>query len=124
MNNNELIAKAKEAKSAEELLVLAKENSIELTEEQAQELFDRLHSIGELSDDELDDVAGGKGCFLSEIIGQRNSDFAIGSITLDQRSKLDASGFVTLEQKPNNPYKAVKLDQRPDGSSDNKLFKI
>ena len=57
--NKELIAKAKEAASVEELLSLAKENSIELTEEQAKELFDALHASGELSDDELKDVAGG-----------------------------------------------------------------
>ena len=33
--NNELIAKAKEAKSPEELMALAKENGMELTEEAA-----------------------------------------------------------------------------------------
>ena len=58
----ELIQKAKEAKSAEELLALARENSIELTEEQAKACFARLHpAAGELTDDELDAVAGG-GC--------------------------------------------------------------
>ena len=35
----ELIAKAKAAKSAEELLELAKENGVELTEEEAKSLF-------------------------------------------------------------------------------------
>ena len=59
--NSELIAKAKEAKSAEELLSLAKENAIELTGEQAKEYYDRLHTTGELADDELDSVSGG-GC--------------------------------------------------------------
>ena len=34
--NNELLAKAKAAKSPEELLALAKENGIELTEEEAR----------------------------------------------------------------------------------------
>lgn len=57
--NRELIAKAKEAGSAEELLSLAKENNIELTEEQAQEYYDRFHGTGELSDEELGSVAGG-----------------------------------------------------------------
>ena len=37
--NQEIIAKAKKGKSAEELLALAKENNIELTQEQAKELF-------------------------------------------------------------------------------------
>ena len=45
--NNELIEKANQAKSAEELLAIAKENGIEAT--------------GELSDNELDNVSGG-GC--------------------------------------------------------------
>ena len=59
MDKKELILKAKEAKSVEELLALARENNIELTEEQAKECYDRLNSIGELSDDELEKVAGG-----------------------------------------------------------------
>ena len=58
--NNELLAKAKAAKSPEELLALAKENNVELTEESAKAYFDQLHpQTGELSDDELDNVAGG-----------------------------------------------------------------
>ena len=60
--DQEIIAKAKEAKSAEELLAMAKENDMELTEEEAKEYYDRLHASGELADDELDSVAGGIGC--------------------------------------------------------------
>ena len=60
--SNDLITKAKEAKTPEELLALAKENGTELTEAEAKAYFDRLHpQTGELSDDELDNVAGG-GC--------------------------------------------------------------
>lgn len=57
--NNELLEKAKQANSPEELLALAKENDVELTEEQAAELFDKLKSGTDLSDDELNNVAGG-----------------------------------------------------------------
>lgn len=58
----ELIRRAKSAASVEELMAHAKESSIELTEEQAVELFAKLHAVaGELSDDELNNVAGG-GC--------------------------------------------------------------
>lgn len=57
----ELIKKARAAKSVGELFTLAKENSIEMTEEEAKTIFDRLNLSGELSDDELDSVAGG-GC--------------------------------------------------------------
>ena len=58
--NKELLAKAKEAKTPEELLTLAKENGIEMTAEEAQKIFAQLHSqSGELADDELDNVSGG-----------------------------------------------------------------
>ncbi len=56
---NELLQKAKECKSAEELLALAKENNVEMTEKQAEELFASLNQEGELSDDELDSASGG-----------------------------------------------------------------
>ena len=60
--NQELIKKAKAAKSVEELLELAKASNVELSEEQAKEYFAKLNPTkGELSDDELDDVSGG-GC--------------------------------------------------------------
>lgn len=68
MENNftpEIIEKAKQAKSAEELMALAKENGIGITEEQAAEYFERLNRSGELSDDELDSVAGG-GCYYDD----------------------------------------------------------
>lgn len=59
---HEMIEKAKQAKTTEELLVLAKENGMEMTEEEAKAYFEQLHpTTGELSDDELDNVSGG-GC--------------------------------------------------------------
>jgi len=58
--NEEAIAKAKQAKSVEELLTLAKESGVEMTAEQAQDIFSQLNpKSGELADDELDNVAGG-----------------------------------------------------------------
>ena len=65
--NQELVNKARKAESVEELLALAKENGIELTNEQAKEYFAQLNPTkGELSDDELDDVSGG-GCGESKV---------------------------------------------------------
>lgn len=56
----ELIEKAKECKSAEELLALAKENNIILTAEEAIKYFEKLNSENnELADDKLDAIAGG-----------------------------------------------------------------
>ena len=58
----EMIEKAKAAKSAEELLALAKDNGVEMTVEEATAYFSQLNpKSGELDDDELDSVAGG-GC--------------------------------------------------------------
>ncbi len=56
---NEMIKNAKECKSADELLALAKENGIEMTAEEANEKFSLLHNDCELSDDELDSASGG-----------------------------------------------------------------
>ena len=58
--NNEILAKAKAAKTPEELIEIARENDVEMTEEGAKAYFDLLHpKTGEMSDDELDGVAGG-----------------------------------------------------------------
>ena len=57
----ELITKAKEAKSAEELLKLAKESNVDMTEDEAKTYFAQLNANGAVSDEELDLVAGGCG---------------------------------------------------------------
>ena len=58
----ELIAKARAAKSAEELFELAKANEMEITEEDAKLYFAQLNANGAVADDELDAVAGGGSC--------------------------------------------------------------
>ena len=57
--SKELIEKAKTAKSAEELLAMAKAENIELSAEEAEKAFAELNKTGELSDEELNNVAGG-----------------------------------------------------------------
>ena len=59
--SKELLEKAKAAKTAEELLEMAKAENIELSAEQAAKAFAELHKAGELSDEELDNVSGGCG---------------------------------------------------------------
>lgn len=59
MTPEELILKAKEAKSAEELLAFAKENGMELTKEDAELYIQMNGKEGPLSDDALDQVTGG-----------------------------------------------------------------
>ncbi len=60
MKMTDMIEKARETKSAEEFLALAKENGIELTEESANAYYEQIQKKGELSDEELDNVAGGQ----------------------------------------------------------------
>ena len=56
----EMIEKAKAAKSAEELYEIAKENSVEMTADEAATYFAQLNpKSGELDDNDLDNVAGG-----------------------------------------------------------------
>ena len=54
----ELLKKLKGAKSAQELIELAKAEGAEIPADKAQELFDKLND-GELSDDKAEAVAGG-----------------------------------------------------------------
>lgn len=59
---DEMIEKARLAKTPDELLEKSKENGIEMTAEEAQKNFELLHPLsGEIADEELDNVAGG-GC--------------------------------------------------------------
>ena len=59
--DEELIAKAKQVNSVEELMALGRKNGYSVDEKEAEFYFKKLHKTGELSDDELDNVAGG-GC--------------------------------------------------------------
>ncbi len=61
MENKELFEKARGTNSPEELLALAKESGIEFDEKEAKVFFEQLHNSEELSDEELNNVAGG-GC--------------------------------------------------------------
>lgn len=79
--NKELLAKAKEAKNPDELMSLAKENGIGLTEEETKAYFDRLHpQTGELSDSELDNVSGG--CGGDYVDGRPHPRFTVGQSVL------------------------------------------
>ena len=59
--SKELLEKAKTAKSAEELLAMAKAEGFELPEGEAKTVFSKLNKTGELSDEELNNVSGGCG---------------------------------------------------------------
>ena len=88
--NKELLAKAKEMKTPEELMALAKENSMELTEESAKAYLDLLHpKTGELSDSELDNVSGG--CGGGYDAGRPQPRFAVGETVLYIHSWLGAT---------------------------------
>lgn len=67
--SKELLEKARTANSAEELLAMAKAESVELTTEEAVQAFAKLNKNGELSDEELDNISGG-GCGDPETPGE------------------------------------------------------
>ncbi len=88
--NKELVAKAKEAKTPEELMALAKEAGIELTEESAASAFEQLNpKTGELSDSELDNVSGG--CGGGYDASRPYPQFAVGESVLYIHSWLGAN---------------------------------
>ena len=57
----EQLAKIKAAKTAEELIAIAKAEGIEASEDEIKAQFDAMHKEGELADDELENVSGA-GC--------------------------------------------------------------
>lgn len=59
MTYEELVIQAKEAKNVEELMLMAKEFGIKISEEDAKTFFEQLHKTGEMADEELENVAGG-----------------------------------------------------------------
>ncbi len=115
----ELAAKAKEAKTPEELMALAKEAGIELTEESAASAFEQLNSkTGKLSDSELDNVSGGCGGGYD---GSRPEPrFAVGESVLYIHSwlganRITASGKVVKRNYENGAwYYTLKIH---DGST-------
>ena len=117
--NKERVAKAKEAKTPEELMALAKENGIGLTEEEAKAYFDRLHpQTGELSDSELDNVSGG--CGGGYDAGRPHPQFAVGETVLYIHSwlgaqRITATGKVVKRSYENGAwYYTLKIH---DGST-------
>ncbi len=101
--NEAMMIKAREAKNAAELIELAKSENIELTEEKAQKLFAQLHAENELSDDELDSVAGG-GCNDTTIHYYRYGD--IVTLTEDRRCYYCKSNLFKIRKEFDDGYDA------------------
>ena len=84
----EFVEKVKGAKSVEELKTLAKDSGVELTEEEAKELFDSLS--GALSDEDLNGVSGGL-MIANDIAGRILSRVVIFRSVNDLTSNPNAS---------------------------------
>ena len=69
--NAEMIEKAKAARSAEELLDLAKAEGIDMTEDEAEKYFEQISSL--TLDDELLDMVSG-GAIVSEPLMKHDLD--------------------------------------------------
>ena len=102
--SKELIEKAKSAKSAEELLEMAKAENVELTEEQAEQAFAELHKTGEIADEELDNVAGG--CGKEEIPEPK---YKIGDMVISSR------GFPCHTCGIYRDFQITEVHRSPDG---------
>ena len=61
-NIKELLEKLQTAKSAEELIEMAKAEGAEIAPDKAEELFAKLNAEGEISDEYVEAIAGGR-CF-------------------------------------------------------------
>ena len=61
MFNEEMIKKIRGLGSPEELIELGKENGFAISKETAEKYFNSLHGSGEISDEELENTAGGCG---------------------------------------------------------------
>ena len=59
MEQKELMEKLKAAESAEKIVEILKDQGQTITEEEAKHLYDAAHTAKELSDEDLDAVAGG-----------------------------------------------------------------
>ena len=105
MDQKKLYEKAKAAKSAEELLSLAKENGMELTSEEAKGYFAQLSKSGELSDEELSNVAGG-GCQVNGLT-HINNDLKVGDIFKYYRPMEGA--FIPCYKCRNEYYRVTEL---------------
>lgn len=66
----ELLQKAKASKSVEELLDIARDNNVSLSEAEAVRYFEDLNRSGELADNELANVVGGT-CYSSGVWGPK-----------------------------------------------------
>lgn len=84
----EAIKIALQAKSLDELLVLAKESNIDITREEGQVYFNILNpKIGELADEELDNVSGGSCEGREKICKCGSNDIKIEYIESGNQSK-------------------------------------
>ena len=58
-NMRELLEKLQAAKSVQELIEMAKAEGADIAPDKAEELFTKLNAEGEISEEELEAIAGG-----------------------------------------------------------------
>ena len=102
--SKELLEKAQTAKSPEELIQMAKTENIDLSAEEAAKAFAELHKSGEISDEELDNVAGG--CGKEEIPEPK---YKIGDMVISSR------GFPCHTCGIYRDFQITEVHRSPDG---------
>ena len=90
----EMIEKAKAAKSAEELLELAKANNIDMTADEAATYLAQLSpKCGELDADDLDNVSGGCGTQYTPKFAVGDHVLKRGLIVCDRKHPFTCSSY-------------------------------
>ena len=101
----EMIEKAREAKSAEELLKMARENGIELSPMEAKTYFSQLNpKSGELDDDDLNNVSGGCGTQYTPKFAVGDHVLRRGLIVCDKKHPFTCSSYYWVVESINFQY--------------------
>jgi len=92
----EAVGAAAEEEKTEAFLAFGKKYGVEATEEEVKEFFAAMQAEGELSDDELDAVAGGKvdGQMVGISVVTFGLGCAIGSIAMEVKADLCKESFM------------------------------
>lgn len=75
----DMLAQARSASSAEELMTFAQANGVTLNEHDAATAFAALHAEGTLADEELVSISGGCSIDLSKIVESSTNAASVGA---------------------------------------------
>ncbi len=130
MDNNELsftaeqIQQARACASPEELIALVQESGMEISEEDAKLLYEKMNpACGEMTDEELDSVTGG-GCITDWLFGKKSEKSNTVKIILNNPGTITtantlgtATGNTGSSHLTNTVYKTVSGGSSPSNGT-------